>query len=253
MSNTPMITLEQARELVALLEQGQQTQADMLLGSINSGADRLSTELFAEVGKLTRQLHDALNDFHLDPRLGALATEDIPDAKQRLSYVIAKTEEAANRTMDAVEASLPLADNLHSRIRAVLPNWEKLMSRSLGIGEFKALCHELDALLKASDQDSEKLRELMTEVLMAQDFQDLTGQVIRRVIDLVREVEESLINLVKVFGAPVKQGKIETTKVDQVVLADAMRAEGPVVDSVNRNSVVSGQDEVDDLLSSLGF
>ena len=68
--------------------------------------------------------------------------------------------------------------------------------------------HELDALLKASDQDSEKLRELMTEVLMAQDFQDLTGQVIRRVIDLVREVEESLINLVKVFGGPVKQGKL---------------------------------------------
>lgn len=251
MNDKPAITLEQARELVALLEQGEQAAADNLLESINSD---FSDDLFAEVGKLTRQLHDALNDFQLDPRLGAMATEDIPDAKQRLSYVIAKTEDAANRTMDAVEASIPLADNINTQIRNVRPEWQKLMNRSLALGDFKTLCHDLDAFLTGADQDSEKLRELLTEVLMAQDFQDLTGQVIRRVIDLVREVEESLINLVKVFGAPVKQAaKKESGQLDQGAIDDAMRAEGPVVDTANRNSVVSGQDEVDDLLSSLGF
>lgn len=252
MSDAPRITLEQARQLVVLLEQGRQAEADLLLSAVDTS---MPNDLFAEVGKLTRQLHDALNDFQLDPRLGALATEDIPDAKQRLSYVIAKTEDAANRTMDAVEASLPLADELHSRIRGIRPEWQKLMNRTLRVGEFKVLCHDVDALLAQTDQDSEKLRELLTEVLMAQDFQDLTGQVIRRVIELVREVEESLINLVKMFGAPTK--KSSNTQTDSVAdgynLADAVRAEGPVVDSANRNSVVSGQDEVDDLLSSLGF
>src|SRR5574344_917692 len=111
MSDAPRITLEQAKQLVVLLEQGRQAEADLLLSAVDT---TMQSDLFAEVGKLTRQLHDALNDFQLDPRLGALATEDIPDAKQRLSYVIAKTEDAANRTMDAVEASLPLADEWHS-------------------------------------------------------------------------------------------------------------------------------------------
>lgn len=252
MSDAPKITLEQAKQLVVLLEQGRQAEADLLLSAVDT---TMQSDLFAEVGKLTRQLHDALNDFQLDPRLGALATEDIPDAKQRLSYVIAKTEDAANRTMDAVEASLPLADELHSRIRGLRPEWQKLMNRTLRVGEFKTLCHGVDVLLTQADQDGEKLRELLTEVLMAQDFQDLTGQVIRRVIELVREVEESLINLVKMFGAPVQ--KNSNTPVDNSTtgysLTDAVRAEGPVVDSANRNSVVSGQNEVDDLLSSLGF
>ncbi len=120
MSDAPRITLEQAKQLVVLLEQGRQAEADLLLSAVDT---TMQSDLFAEVGKLTRQLHDALNDFQLDPRLGALATEDIPDAKQRLSYVIAKTEDAANRTMDAVEASLPLADELHSRIRGLRPEW----------------------------------------------------------------------------------------------------------------------------------
>ena len=245
MTMKPGITLEQAKELVALLEQGQQTQADMLLASLNHS---FSNDLFAEVGKLTRQLHDALNDFQLDPRLGSLATEDIPDAKQRLIYVIAKTEDAANRTMDAIEASIPLADNLNTRIRELLPTWQRLMKRDMAVGDFKNLCHTIDDFLKLADQDSERLRELMTEVLMAQDFQDLTGQVIRRVIELVREVEDNLINLLKVFGAPAKAVATVTDRSNE-----AVRAEGPVVDAANRQDVVSGQDEVDDLLSSLGF
>ena len=98
-----MISLDQARMLVAHLEQGEFEQADTLIADAcapNAAA------LFDKVGQLTRQLHDSLQDFRLDPRIPDLATHEIPDARERLSYVIDMTDKAANRTMDAVEASL---------------------------------------------------------------------------------------------------------------------------------------------------
>ena len=92
------ITLAQAKSLVTLLESDQQEKADELVAEIQNPTN---SELFAEIGKLTRQLHDSLMNFQLDSRLNDLATADIPDAKERLNYVITRTEEAANKTMDA--------------------------------------------------------------------------------------------------------------------------------------------------------
>ena len=244
MSDAPRITLEQARQLVVLLEQGRQAEADLLLSSVDTA---MPSDLFAEVGKLTRQLHDALNDFQIDPRLAALATEDIPDAKQRLSYVIAKTEDAANRTMDAVEASLPIADRLNDNIQLVMPNWNALMNRDMNVGQFKSLCHQLDDFIKASESDADKLRQLLTEILMAQDFQDLTGQMIRKVIKLVQEVETKLIEMLTMFGEASAEHSTRSIPVNGI------EAEGPIMNPEARADVVNGQDDVDDLLSSLGF
>jgi chemotaxis protein CheZ len=215
-------------------------------------------EIFGEVGKLTRQLHDSLQSFQLDTKLFALTNESIPDAKKRLQHVIEMTEDAANKTMDAVEASLPIADNLQTGLTSIEPSWDKLMTRDLKLGEFKSLCHELNAFILQAKSDSNKLNELLTEVLMAQGFQDLTGQVIRRVIELVHEVEDSLINVLTVFSRSSEQIALEQTALSQqqqIVgesdLAD--KPEGPVLDAKTRDDVVSNQDEVDDLLSSLGF
>jgi len=95
------VSLEQAKSLVEFLETNQQEKADELIAEIQNP---INSELFAEIGKLTRQLHDSLTNFQLDSRLNDLATADIPDAKERLNYVITRTEEAANKTMDAVES-----------------------------------------------------------------------------------------------------------------------------------------------------
>ncbi|MFM9625872.1 protein phosphatase CheZ, partial [Streptomyces turgidiscabies] len=83
----------------------------------------------------------ALKNFELDTRLSDLTTDAIPDAKQRLNYVMEMTENAANKTMDAVEASLPLAQGLADEIAQIKPTWDRLMSREIELGEFKALCH----------------------------------------------------------------------------------------------------------------
>lgn len=245
----PEITLEQARELVQLLEMGEQEVANQLVQQLVVPG---SSELFAEVGKLTRQLHDSLKNFQVDPSLNNLLEEDIPDAKKRLNHVIDMTEQAANRTMDAVESCLPIADQLSQQLGKIQPQWQKLMQRQMQLGEFKALCHTLDSFLTQANSDSGTLNSLLTDVLMAQDYQDLTGQILRRVIELVREVEESLIGLLTAFGQSnvvmAAEGKV--TKKSK---PKSHEAEGPIIDAAERDDVVSGQDDVDDLLSSLGF
>ncbi|QPG04927.1 protein phosphatase CheZ [Salinimonas marina] len=244
--NVP-ISLEEARQLVVHLEQGDNVAARELLEAIST---KESIELFAEVGKLTRQLHDALNSFQLDERIVGLANDDIPDAQTRLTYVIEETEKAANTTMDAVEASMPIAESLSERINTIMPEWKKLMTRQIDVAEFKVLCSDLDGLLNNAAAESEKLTGLLTEVLMAQGYQDLTGQVIRRVIELVKEVEDSLVHMLTVFGEPeTEQPATENKKQEK----SSVEAEGPIVNAAERDDVVKGQDDVDDLLSSLGF
>lgn len=238
-----LITLEHAQRLVELLSANEQNQADDLLREL---AAPLQRELFDEVGKLTRQLHSALMDFQIDNRLVELANTEIPDAKERLSYVIDMTEQAANKTMDAVEECLPLANALTANIQQVMPSWDKLMRREIALSDFKVLCHNVQHLMSRSELDSNRLRELLNQILMAQDFQDLTGQMIRRVIDLVMEVESNLVSMLTMFG---EQPMIES----QITQKNNIEAEGPIMNAELRQDVVTGQDEVDDLLSSLGF
>jgi chemotaxis protein CheZ len=238
-----LITLEQAQDLVELLTLGQQDKADDVIREL---ATPLQRELFEEVGKLTRQLHSALKDFQVDNRLSELANTEIPDAKERLNYVIDMTEQAANKTMDAVEECLPLADTIISNIQLVTPMWDKLMCRDIKMDEFKSLCHDVQQFMLHSENDSYRLRELLNEILMAQDFQDLTGQMIRRVIDLVREVESNLVSMLTVFGD-------HSTESLPIINENKIEAEGPIMHAELREDVVTGQDEVDDLLSSLGF
>ena len=250
-NTAPLISLDQARELVQLLEMGQQDAANELVQQL---AVPGSSELFAEVGKLTRQLHDSLKNFQIDPSLNNLLQEDIPDAKKRLNHVIDMTEQAANRTMDAVESCLPIADQLTQSLNGIAPQWQKLMQRQLQLSDFKTLCHSLDSFLHQASSDTATLNSLLTDVLMAQDYQDLTGQILRRVIELVREVEESLIGLLTAFGQSNMALAMDTKPAKPAKSKPkAHEAEGPIIDAAERDDVVSGQDDVDDLLSSLGF
>ncbi|MEI6893418.1 MAG: protein phosphatase CheZ [Colwellia sp.] len=242
---TGRISLEQAKSLVELLESDQQETADALFAEIQNP---INSELFAEIGKLTRQLHDSLTNFHVNSRLNDLTMTDIPDAKERLNYVITRTEEAANKTMDAVEAIFPVVDTMAEQVKSVNPSWTKLMNNDLEVKEFKSLCLDIDILLKNTGKETRHIHDLMTDVLMAQDFQDLTGQVIRKVIELVIEVEESLINMLTAFGI-----SAESTQEKALPKEGKSLLEGPIVNRQGRDDVVADQDDVDDLLSSLGF
>ncbi|NUY56303.1 protein phosphatase [Salinivibrio sp. MA351] len=244
-----MINLDQAKQLVAYLESGEQDNANTLLTEI---AKEARDPLFNEVGKLTRQLHDSITDFRLDPRVSDLANVDIPDARDRLTYVMQKTELAANKTMDAVERTMPIASDLQDNLQAVRPNWNSLMRGDIALDEFKPLCHSIEGLLTQVEGGATELHAHLTEILMAQDFQDLTGQVIRRVIELVQEVEQQLVEILTAFG--MDSAAIEAASATQADDTTSKSApEGPVIHPEERDDVVHNQDDVDDLLSSLGF
>lgn len=238
-----MISLEQAQQLVEMLQAGQQQEADQLVKDIYQSP---SNPMFQEIGELTRDLHESIKNFAMDDRMSEIANDEIPDARDRLKYVIDKTEAAANKTMDAVDRCMPIADNLHEGLLKVRPQWNALMHGKIELAEFKALCHRIDELLGEVEGDSSELRGQLTEILMAQDFQDLTGQIIRRVITLADEVEGRLIAILTAFGS--SQLEENTNKKKASTLP-----EGPILNPQERDDAVSSQDEVDDLLSSLGF
>ncbi|MDH5593712.1 MAG: protein phosphatase CheZ [Gammaproteobacteria bacterium] len=235
--------MSDARKLADMVNSGDEAGINQLLDDIIS---KRQSSLFMEVGKLTRELHDALNNFKLDSRINEMAQEEIPDAKERLNYVITKTEEAADRTLTAVENSVPLCDEMLQRANDIKNDWERFKGREMEPGEFRALSKEVDAYLEFLINDASQIKHNLTDVLMAQDFQDLTGQIIRRVITLVGEVEENLVNLLKVSGSQIiKKGDKDKAK---------SGLDGPVVPGLDDGGdKVSGQDEVDDLLSSFGF
>ena len=238
-----MISLEQAKHLVELLENDQQKEADQLVKDIHEGS---SNPMLQEIGELTRDLHESIKQFSSDERMSEIANEEIPDARDRLQYVIDKTETAANKTMDAVDRCMPIADNLHEGLLQVRPQWNELMHGRIELAEFKALCHRIDGLLGEVEGDSSELRGQLTEILMAQDFQDLTGQIIRRVITLVNEVEKRLVEILTAFGASQLQDAANDKN------KSSIDPEGPILNPHEREDAVSSQDEVDDLLSSLG-
>jgi len=251
MANTlmPRLSLSQAKALVAHLEADEIAEANKIVESVDFAVakERL---IFGQVGELTRELHDALVTFQNDTRLVDMAGHELPDAQDRLKYVIEMTDKAANTTMDAVDYCLPIADKLINDLESITPGWTGLMTRNLNVGDFKALCHSIDELFNHSKGSAVDLREKLTEILMAQDFQDLTGQLIKKVIDLVEDIEARLVVILTVCS---KEEGFASPKVEEKAHEKDITAEGPILNAESRSDVVNGQDDVDDLLSSLGF
>lgn len=250
-----VLQLELACQLVERLEASDGEGADALIRQLRLPYEQ---QLFEELGKLTRDLHEALNSFRGDARLVELTRDHIPDAKERLNYVVSMTEQASHRTLNALDEAMPIADTLHSSALDLRGRWARFRNRELTIEEFRDLARGLEGFLESSIQETGRLKSLMSEILMAQDYQDLTGQIIRRVIRLVQEVEENLVELVRLSSGrldlqrpPAKPSESEA----EPDTLSALRGHGPVVPNTQDATadVVSSQDDVDALLSSLGF
>lgn len=233
------------KELASSIESGNEDEAARLLDELTSLREKA---LFQELGRLTRDFHEALQSFRLDARIVNIASKDFPDARERLNYVINMTAESADRTMTAIEQSMPVCDRLEERAQELKNHWERFTSRQMGADEFRDLSRRLGDFLGQVATDTPTLRNNLQEVLMAQDFQDLTGQIIQRVIRLVDEMESSLVDLIRISG----QGLSQSRKEEEPAEEDKIKAVGPAVPGLDQGTV-TGQDEVDDLLSSLGF
>lgn len=249
-SNNPAIAAlreEYGSSLAALseaLEAGDELQFMAMLDAL---VQRREHMLFDELRKLTCNLQSALDGFRADSRLIDMVQKDVPDAHYRLDHVLKLTDEAAHRTMDLVERSRPLAEHTMRDAAQILALWRRFRSRSIAVDEFRSLTVRMDEFLDKTRADMALVRGNLSEVLLAQGYQDLTGQIIRGVMKLVRELELALRNLVQLSGTSV------AVAITAISNKESSSGFGPVIPGVDQGPAVSGQQDVDALLSGLGM
>ena len=198
------------------------------------------TEL-SKVGQLTRLLHDSLRELGYDKVLEKAASQ-IPDARDRMSYVADMTQKAAERALNAIEIAKPVQDELASDAVALDARWQALFERKLSIDQFRTLVTDTRGFLGGVSARTEATNSQLMEIMMAQDFQDLTGQVIKRVTAVTHDLESQLVQLL-----------VDHVPAEARAEAQSGLINGPVIKAEGRNDVVTSQQQVDDLLESLGF
>jgi len=261
-----------------------QQKAEQLIKELNNGdigsALQVINELqqakhqafYNEIGQLTRSLHEAINSFsndmETDKNLDSTTLSGMNDASDRLNYVIEITERTSHETMDRVDTSLELIDKLDSqsvRFKDLLSLVGQLE------GEFDALNGVYDRTCQVKQESEDTIKDLksqLTHILLAQSSQDISGQLIRRVITLLTQVQSGLVQLIDMAAKvenlsaaelggikAIQTPESKNSKSEQGKAATAEKApqaEGPQINAEDP-SVVSGQDDVDELLSSLGF
>lgn len=206
-----------------------------------AASSALPADVHQSIGVLTRQLHDALNGLGLTDKVKGWAGE-IPDARSRLSYIARLTGEAAEKVLNRVDQAKAQHDHIAAETRRIGALIVKDPVAAVAKGHVMNFLTDVEAATQQVDQH-------LTEIMMAQDFHDLTGQVIAKVVALVANVEEQLVQLL-IQTAPAEA----VVKVPHPVAAEMQPIlQGPVVSPEGNPDVVSGQSEVDDLLASLGF
>jgi chemotaxis protein CheZ len=194
----------------------------------------VSPEVFQQLGTITRLLHDTMQQLGVMPKLQT-ATEGLPDARSRLSYIATKTASAANKVLNSVDQAKAEHQAISEATRQMAKQIVADPVKAVATGAVLNFVGEVEA-------GTARIDEHLTDIMMAQDFHDLTGQVVAKVVTLANDLEDSLVKLlVQVVPEGVRE------QVDPSVL------NGPVVNPEGRTDVVSDQSEVDDLLASLGF
>ena len=200
-----------------------------------------SHDVFVRVGLLTRNLHDTLRELGYDKGVEA-AVGSLPDARARLDYIANLTGKAAERVLGAAERAKSVQDTIRRESQALHAKWAtQLSSRPNSLAEWD-LGRETQSYLENVQPRLAQVDDELTEIMLAQDFHDLTGQVIQRIARLAQSLEEQLVKLLLDASPPaLRKEVLETT------LA------GPVINGEGRDDVVTDQGQVDDLLESLGF
>jgi chemotaxis protein CheZ len=194
----------------------------------------VSPEVFQQLGNITRVLHDTMQQLGVMPKL-QLATDGLPDARSRLSYIANKTAEAANKVLNSVDQAKAEHVEISDATRALAEAIVADPVRTVASGAVMNFVKDVESRTARIDGH-------LTDIMMAQDFHDLTGQVVAKVVSLANDLEDSLVKLLVQVVPPEQREKVDPTVL-----------QGPVVNHEGRTDVVADQGEVDDLLASLGF
>jgi chemotaxis protein CheZ len=200
-------------------------------------------DMLHRIGHVTRELHNNLVGLGLDKILDQVA-HDIPDARDRLNYVAKMTEQAAERVLNCTDIASPLQEEI-SKGAAKLENDWKVILDSHGLkSEYNAKVQETLEFLQLTSANTAQTKALLMDIMMAQDFQDLTGQVIKKITGLAQDLEKQLVQVLIDFSPQTKKEKQPDN--------NSSLLNGPQINPQAEN-VVASQEQVDDLLDSLGF
>ena len=205
----------------------------------NTPSEPDALDVHQKIGLLTRQLHNSLNELGYAQQLRG-SMDELPDAQSRLSYIARLTGEAAEKVLGRVEQAKVQHEHLATETRRVTTALVADPVRAVATGEVMNYLTDVARVTQEADAH-------LTEIMMAQDFHDLTGQVIARVVTLAATIEAQLVQLV-IQTAPTGAAPVAAP-----VPAVREHLAGPVVDPENVPDVVTDQSQVDDLLASLGF
>jgi chemotaxis protein CheZ len=209
-------------------------------GAMQAAMVEPNEEFLSRIGHMTRALHENLRGLGLD-KLIEKAASDMPDARDRLEYVARLSEDAAQKVLNATDAAGPLQDQIGADAKQLSSSWQTLLAGGAGEQDWRALAQQTIATLGATSAHTSGTKSHLMDIMMAQDFQDLTGQVIKKVTSIAQNVEQQLVQMLIDF-APEQLKK----EIDNGLL------NGPQIDPAGEG-VVADQGQVDDLLDSLGF
>ena len=198
-------------------------------------------EVLSRVGHMTRALHESLRGLGLD-KLIEKAASDIPDARDRLDYVARLSEQAAKKVLDATDAASPLQDAIETRSAELSKSWQALLDGGASEADWRALAARTVASLGESRAAAVATRSELMNIMMAQDFQDLTGQVIGRITGIAQNLEQQLVQVLVDFAPSEIKRELDNGLLN-----------GPQINPEGKQEVVADQGQVDDLLDSLGF
>ncbi|WP_288378412.1 protein phosphatase CheZ [uncultured Massilia sp.] len=212
-----------------------------MLEQIAEPAQGSHEEVLSRIGHMTRALHENLRGLGLD-KLIEKAASDIPDARDRLDYVARLSEQAAKRVLDATDAAGPVQDAIETRSAELSASWQSLLDNGASEEAWRALAQRTIAGLDESRIGAAATRGQLMDIMMAQDFQDLTGQVIGRITGIAQNLEKQLVQVLIDFAPSEIKREIDNGLLN-----------GPQINPEGKNEVVADQGQVDDLLDSLGF
>jgi chemotaxis protein CheZ len=199
-------------------------------------------EMLNRIGHVTRLLHDSLRGLGLDKILEQVA-QDIPDARDRLAYVARMTEQAAERVLNATDAATPLQTELATEASKLEMQWKETLEVPSLKTEYNVIADQTLSFIALTSKNTTETKALLMDIMMAQDFQDLTGQVIKKITGLAQDLEKQLVQVLIDFSPTATKKEVDTS---------AILMNGPQIDP-GAVDVVASQEQVDDLLDSLGF
>ena len=197
-------------------------------------------QLVNRIGHLTRQMREGMRELGLDKGI-ARAAEAIPDARDRLGYVAQMTERAAERALNAIDVAQPIQEGLSKKAKGLTQRWDLWFRSPLELDDARELVLDTRSYLSEVPQQVSATNAQLMEIMMAQDFQDLTGQVIKKMMDVIKEMETQLLQLL-----------VENTPIEKRPDVSHGLLNGPQI-KVGNADAVDDQGQVDDLLASLGF